>query len=110
MSNSHRLHLTLDVVFENAGEEPAKMIRRLERAVEECLATCGPTVLEHSLQASEAGEPPDEDKVAQFMYQRIEDGDLALEDIPRRLARYGLMDPVEFANEMCERMDLAKAE
>ena len=34
-------------------------------------------------------------------------GDLALEDIPVRLARYGLMEPNAFVDEMRERMELA---
>jgi len=39
---------------------------------------------------------------------RIESGDLAVEDIPLRLARYGLMDPVAFQNEMQERIENSK--
>jgi hypothetical protein len=42
------------------------------------------------------------------MLQRIETGDLALEDIPVRLARYGLMEPNAFVDEMRERMELAQ--
>ena len=44
------------------------------------------------------------------MLQRIENGDLALEDLPVRLAQYGLMEPNAFVDEMRERMVLAKAE
>jgi len=33
---------------------------------------------------------------------------LALEDIPIRLARYGLMEPNAFVDEMRERMELAQ--
>lgn len=47
----------------------------------------------------------DEDEIADFMLQRIEDGNLALEDIPVRLARYGLMNPEQFCAEMQERME-----
>src|SRR3546814_4196488 len=34
-----------------------------------------------------------EAEIAAFMQQRIEDGNLSAEDIPLRLARYGLMAP-----------------
>jgi hypothetical protein len=47
-----------------------------------------------------------EEELADFMLQRIESGDLALEDIPARLARYGLMAPEDFVAEMLERMAL----
>jgi hypothetical protein len=42
------------------------------------------------------------------MLQRIENGELTLEDIPIRLARYGLMEPSAFVDEMRERMELAQ--
>jgi len=44
-----------------------------------------------------------EDEVADFMLHRIENGDLALEDISVRLARYGLMEPSAFIGEMLSR-------
>lgn len=46
----------------------------------------------------------DEEALASFMLNRIESGDLLLEDIPRRLARYGMMDPADFLAEMEERI------
>jgi hypothetical protein len=46
-----------------------------------------------------------EDELASFMPQRNEKGDLALEDIPVRLARHGLMESNAFADEMRERME-----
>lgn len=46
-----------------------------------------------------------EDELTEFMRQRIDNGDLELEDIPVRLARYGLMKPADFVNEMSERME-----
>lgn len=47
-----------------------------------------------------------EAEIADFLRQRIEDGNLNAEDIPLRLARYGLMDPEAFAAEMRKRMDM----
>lgn len=49
---------------------------------------------------------PSEDELAAFMRRRLENGELAAEDIPVRLARYGLMQPQSFVEEMCERMEL----
>lgn len=43
--------------------------------------------------------------LADFMMERIENGSLDLGDIPLRLARYGLMTPQAFSDEMRERME-----
>ncbi|EZO23261.1 hypothetical protein [Pseudomonas aeruginosa] len=51
-----------------------------------------------------------EAEIADFLRQRIEDGNLDAEDIPVRLARYGLMAPEAFVNEMRERMGIADDE
>ena len=50
-------------------------------------------------------EPLSEDDLAQFMQTRIEEGQLDPEDLPVRLARYGLMEPDAFIIEMRERME-----
>jgi len=47
-----------------------------------------------------------EEALTSFMVKRIDNGDLHVEDIPCRLARYGLMDPREFSDEMRDRMQL----
>ncbi|AOX26683.1 MAG: hypothetical protein A2W79_21120 [Pseudomonadales bacterium RIFCSPLOWO2_12_60_38] len=47
-----------------------------------------------------------EAEIADFLRQRIEDGNLDAEDIPVRLARYGLMAPEAFLAEMRERMGI----
>lgn len=47
----------------------------------------------------------DDETIANFMLFRIENNDLALEDIPMRLARFGLMNPADFVAEMAERME-----
>ena len=49
--------------------------------------------------------PLDEEEVATFLSQRIEDGIIALEDLPVLMARYGLMNPSDFVAEMQERME-----
>lgn len=64
-------------------------------------------------QAASAKKPVDdltEDELASFMSHRIENGEWGLEDIPVRLARFGLMDPADFVSEMRERMENAQAE
>ena len=60
------------------------------------------------LGAEQPGDPDaaalSEDEIADFLCRRIENGELAAEDIPVRLARYGLMQPLAFVEEMRERM------
>jgi hypothetical protein len=51
-----------------------------------------------------------EEQIAELMLARIESGDLALEDIPKRLARFGLMNPADFLAEMQERWEHQQAE
>ncbi|MBH9724955.1 hypothetical protein JAO10_31975 [Burkholderia contaminans] len=46
----------------------------------------------------------DEDEIRDFLTDRIESGDMQLEDITKLMVRYGLMDPKAFQVEMCERM------
>ena len=53
-------------------------------------------------------DEPDHDDIAAFITKRIEDGDLDLEDIPRLMASYGLIDPKQFIAEMKERIELSK--
>lgn len=115
-SETVKVRLTLDVTYSLNGENATEMVSRLrkmcERAIGEGMLT-GETdaeVEEHSMDAVIQPEPLSEDELASFMLQRIENGVLALEDIPVRLARYGLMEPNAFVDEMRERMELAKAE
>ena len=110
-----KVRLTLDVTYSLNGENATEMVGRLrkmcERAIGEGMLT-GETdaeAEEYSMDAAIQPEPLSEDELADFMLQRIENGDLALEDIPVRLARYGLMEPNAFVHEMRERMELEKA-
>ncbi|HBO8102061.1 hypothetical protein LM241_28895 [Pseudomonas aeruginosa] len=112
--------LTLDVAYLLNGEAAPEMLARLrgmcERAIGEGLLT-GDTAAEvdaWSIDVSVAQPAADRDaleaEIAAFMQQRIEDGGLDAEDIPVRLARYGLMASDAFAAEMRERMDMANEE
>lgn len=46
----------------------------------------------------------DEEQVADWITRRVEDGELTLEDLPSRMARYALQDPGQMRNEIAERM------
>lgn len=107
------LRLFLDVAYDLNGTTPADMAAALEKmchsAVGNGLLT-GSTpaeVSQWSVKVVTVPEPLAEEALAAYMKQRIEDGDLSLEDVPVRLARYGLMDPHEFTDEMRERMNAA---
>lgn len=63
----------------------------------------------YSLEILEVPEPLSEEELSSFMLDRIENAELSLEDIPVRLARYGLMEPAAFVTEMRERMQAVEA-
>lgn len=50
----------------------------------------------------------EQDRIAEYFKNRLNDGDLTLEDIPVLMARYGLMLPAEFSDEMDERINLSQ--
>ncbi|EIK52057.1 hypothetical protein YO5_00565 [Stutzerimonas stutzeri TS44] len=109
--------LTLDVTYLLNGEAALEMLARLQRMCEHAIGEgllTGETAAEvdtWSLDVSRVSSAADrealEAEIATFMQQRIEDGNLGAEDIPVRLARYGLMAPQAFADEMRERMGMA---
>lgn len=108
------VRLTLDVTYALNGENAAEMVSRLrkmcERAIGEGMLT-GETdaeVEEYSMDVVIPPEPLSEEEIADFMQHRIENSDLQLEDIPVRLARYGLMERNAFIDEMRERIALAE--
>jgi len=107
-----KVRLVLDVTYAPNGVLAQALVDRLQNVVElavgEGLLT-GDTaaeVDEYSVLAAIVPEGVSEDGVADFMRQRIESGDLSAEDIPVRLARYGLMESESFVAEMRERMGL----
>ena len=107
-----KIRLTLDVVYNLNSESAQEMASRLQKMCEQAIGngmlTGEPNaeVDEHSMEAKIIPEPLSEDELAGFMQQRIESGELALEDIPVRLARFGLMEPDAFVSEMRERMKM----
>lgn len=110
MDDKVTLRLVLDVSYVLHGEKPDDMTHFLQmmvgRSIGEGMLT-GSTdaeVDEYKSTVTVRPEPLSEDDVANFMLERIENGSLLLEDIPVRLARYGLMEPDDFISEMRERM------
>ena len=109
-----KVRMTLDVTYALNGENAVEMISRLrkmcERAIGEGMLT-GETaaeVEEYSMDAVIPPEPLSEEQLSAFMLKRIENGQIHLEDIPGRLARYGLMERNAFIDEMRERMTSAE--
>jgi len=45
-----------------------------------------------------------EERIVRFIHDAIENGNMDAEDLPAKIARYGLMDPADFADEMRERI------
>lgn len=51
-----------------------------------------------------------EDDIAGWVSRQIEDGHMALEDIPQLMARYALADPAQMMVEIAERMEMQRNE
>lgn len=118
MSKTHqpaRLRATFNIEYALNGESIKSMAERLRRMMDIAIGNgmltgdSPATVEEYSFDVIEAPNPLTEEELADFMLQRIENGDLGAEEIPLRLARYGLMETHEFVAEMRERMENAKA-
>ncbi|WP_257984094.1 hypothetical protein [Ralstonia mannitolilytica] len=108
------VRLTLNVAYLLNGEPAQDMITRLQRMCEHAIGhgmltgDSAAEVDEYTIHVSVPPAPLPEDAIAGFMRQRIEDGNLDAEDIPTRLARYGLMAPDDFIAEMRERLETAE--
>ncbi|EOU0039433.1 hypothetical protein ACKVFM_002734 [Escherichia coli] len=107
-----QVRLTLDVAYCLNGEAMAEMVSHLQQV---CVYAIGNGMLtgntsaeveDYRIDVSIPTPPLSEDEIAQYIRQRIEDGSLLAEDVPTRLARYGLMKPDDFVSEMRERMDM----
>lgn len=103
------IELYLRVDYKLNGESPECMKENLERVVNRAigdglLTGNSAAEVESFKDGVEILSNLTEDELTDFMYDRIENGQLEMEDIPRRLARYGLMTPAAFVSEMDERM------
>lgn len=111
-----RLRLTFDIDYALNGEPLADMIERLRRMAERAVGNGMLTgdspaeVEQYSMSVTEVPALLDEDEVAEFLRQRIEDGLVDADDLPVRMARYGLQEVPDFIAEMRERMDNAANE
>lgn len=105
-----KVRVSLEMDVDLRGTDRDHLVAHLERLADELVkkgrATewMQATVEDHSVHARVLPEPLDESTLAGFMARRIENGDVDLEDLPSRLARYGLMEPSAFIDEMQERM------
>lgn len=112
-SEKIKIRLTLDVSYDLNGENAVEVVKNLrmlwERGIEDGMLTgeMDAEVEDYSVKAEVLPEAMSEDDLADFMLQRIENGEVLAEDIPLRLARYGLMEPAAFVIEMRERMEMA---
>ena len=114
LPESVNVRLTLDMTYVLNGEDRDNVLIRLhkrcERAIEDGLFTGGKDAkvdtwwIDIDTPPSKAESAALEVEIASYMRQRIEDGNLDAEDLPARLARYGLMAPEAFVYEMRERM------
>jgi len=113
---THEARLTLDVKYDLNGVPPEKVHQLLkdlvQRALTEGLLTGHTEAEVASIEVSVVAkpEPLSEEAIARLMAHRIENGDLALEDIPTRLAKFGLMEPHNFVDEMRERIEMAEGQ
>jgi hypothetical protein len=115
LANTVTARLTLDVTYRLNGENAADVINNLRRlctrAIEDGMLT-GELAVEVDVYSMDVVPKPEalsEEEVADLMMQRIEGGALPLEDIPSRLAKYGLMESIDFTNEMRERIEMARS-
>lgn len=107
------VRLTLNVTYHLNGEPYAEVIARLQQMCRHAIGNgmlTGDTAAEvdgYEIDVSVAPDPLAEAEITWFMHERIRQGGLAMDDIPARLARYGLMEPGAFVAEMRERMAAA---
>ena len=111
-----KARLTLDVTCLLNGEAASEILARLQRMwvraigerllIDETAAKVDVWSIEVTELPSATNSDALEAEIAAFMQQRIGDGNLCAEDIPLRLASYGLMAPEDFIDEMRERMGM----
>jgi hypothetical protein len=110
---SSRLRLVLDVEYNLNGERIEQMkglLRKLvAHAVGEGLLT-GDSSAEVDQYSVNVFEHPkiSEDELSNYFAAQIEGGHISPDEIAVKLARYGLMDPSEFAMEMQERIEMTE--
>lgn len=109
-NNMGRLCLTLDVTYALNGQNLDDLKEFLDNGIRRAIGDgllADYAEAEVEVYAADVRVVPEsltEATIARLMARRIETGELAVKDIPTRLARYGLMNPNAFIEEMRERM------
>lgn len=104
------VRVAIDIQYALNGDPAPHVMEHLHAAISRAIGggllsgSLGVEVDEYSVGIEVVPDSLDEDDVADYLDRRIADGNLALEDIPSRLARYGLMERPAFIGEMRERM------
>lgn len=105
-----KVRLTLDVAYTLNGENPELMVETLRRLCTRAIGAgmlTGDTDAEidaYTLQVEAQEDALTEEEVADYLLARIMSGNMLLEEVPVRMARYGMMEPNAFNIEMRERM------
>lgn len=109
------IHFRLDVVLDANGEDHdylgQRMNSELARAIGNGALTFDSDAEVETYNAQLTLMTPqaaalDEDQLAAWLSQQIEDGHIPIEDVARRMARYALSDPADMRGEFAERMGL----
>lgn len=112
------LHLALEVRYRDAAGEAEHLTRNLynlvSRGTGEGLLTGNSDayVETHAyqvFQVTASADALDEEQIAAWVSRQIEEGHFALEDLPRRMARWALSHPAQMRNEIAERMSQSAA-
>ena len=111
-----RVHvrITLDVVLDANGEDPDYLAQRMNsdifRAIMNGNLLSGDSAAEvdkHTFRTTlvqPQGAALDEEVLSKWFSQRIDDGELEIQDTPQLLARYALADPGTLRDELAERI------
>lgn len=109
-TNVGQVCLTLNVTYTLNGERVEHLKGLLENGIQRAIGDgllTGHAAAEvdvYSVDAAVIEDALDLKTLTRLTALRIESGALALEDIPKRLAQYGLMSPGAFVAEMRERL------
>jgi hypothetical protein len=112
-NESSTLRLVIEVGYNLNGESIEQMKQQLQRLIQfgvgqGMLTAFSRTDIDH-YSVEEVRRPAiSEEEIAAYFADQLENGHIDLCKVPDKLARYGLMDPSEFAMEMQERIEMAK--
>ena len=108
MTKPTSLRLVFDVNYAPNGVSPNELQEALRHAASNTIengvltGSSPAEVIDYSITVNETKPVQDEKAMAEFIQACIENGDIDMNDIPVRLARYGLMEPHDFTAEINE--------